>query len=273
MAENLSQRNLKKLKQPVNKNLHFHIPLSRLREYIQVINELKVNLEIYLSAEDLDTLGKGELEDFINLFSYTPSLTIHGPFMDLSPGAVDPLVRDVTMQRFTQAIEAASLFGAKTLVLHSGYDKWRYDHKVEIWLEQSLKTWLPLLEIAQLKGIPIAVENIFEDNPENLSLLLSKIDSPYFGLCFDTGHFNLFSTIKLKQWLNITGTDRIIELHLHDNDTTKDHHWAPGLGVFPFDQLFEILRLPERDDIVLTVEAHNIEHVQKSLEFFQRKFH
>ncbi len=272
MAENPNQ-NLKKLKQPKNKNLHFHIPLSRLKEFIQVINELKVNLEVYLSAKELDSLSKRELEDTLRLFSYRPSLTIHGPFMDLSPGALDPLVRDVTMQRFTQSIEVASLFGAHTVVLHSGYEKWRYDHKVDVWLEQSLRTWEPMVEFAQMKGVTIAVENIFEDHPENLAMLLSKIDSESFGLCFDTGHFNLFSRINLRQWFEITGTERVKELHMHDNDTTRDHHWAPGLGVFPFDELFEILGLPERTDIVLTVEAHDMEHVKKSLEFFDRKFH
>ena len=273
MVENQSLKRIKNLKQPKNKNLHFHIPLSRLKEFIHIINEMKVNLELYFSASDLDALNVKDLEEIASLFSYSPSLTIHGPFMDLSPGAMDPLVRDVTLQRFTQALEAASFFKAGTIVLHSGYDKWRYDHKIDVWLEQSLKTWPPIVELAEMKGIRIAVENIFEDHPENLALLLERVDSPNFGLCFDTGHFNLFSRIDLRQWFDITGTERIIELHLHDNDTTRDHHWAPGLGVFPFNELFEILGLPERTDIVLTVEAHDMGHVQKSLEFFDKKFH
>ncbi|RMG67152.1 MAG: sugar phosphate isomerase/epimerase [Nitrospirae bacterium] len=270
----LNQQQIKaRLKQPKNKNLHFHIPYGRIDEFIEIINELKVNLEIYFSAEELDRLSLKALEASKNRFSYTPSLSIHGPFMDLSPGAVDPMVRDVTMLRIKQTLDVAEALGAKTVVLHSGYEKWKYDHKVDVWLEQSVKTWEPMVEFAQMKGIRIGVENIFEDNPENLALLLERIDSEYFGLCFDTGHFNLFSTISLRRWLEITGTERIVELHLHDNDTTRDHHWAPGLGVFPFDELFQILGLPQRQDIVLTVEAHDMGHVQKSLEFFQRKFH
>ncbi len=254
-------------------NIHFHIPYNRLSEYIELINQLKVNLEIYLDADNLDNLTLKALEESRSLFSYNPSLTLHGPFMDLSPGAVDSLVRGATMQRIKQALDVAEAMGMHTVVLHSGYEKWKYDHKVKVWLEQSLRTWEPMVELASLKGVRIAIENIFEDNPENLAMLMDRLQHPSFGLCFDTGHFNLFSSITLKQWLEITGTERIFELHVHDNDSTRDHHWAPGEGIFPFDELFTILNLPERDDIVLTVEAHNMEHVKKSLEFFKRKFH
>ncbi|MBI3754473.1 MAG: TIM barrel protein, partial [Deltaproteobacteria bacterium] len=74
---------------------------------------------------------------------------------------------------------------------------------VDIWLEGSLETWRPIHKRAADLGIKIAIENIFEDDPEHLRLLAREMDSDNFGICFDTGHFNLFSKLPLVKWLEI----------------------------------------------------------------------
>ncbi len=188
--------------------------------------------------------------------------------MDLSPGAVDPAIREVTVSRFTQTLELAGSIRARAVVFHSGYEKWKYDHNLEIWLEESLKTWSPLLGLAKKRGIRIAIENIFENNPENLVALLEKIDDEDFGLCFDTGHFNLFSEITLTEWLSMTA-GRIIELHIHDNDGTRDYHLAPGKGKFDFRTLFRRLSEEGETDLIFTIEAHSREEAEDSLKFFK----
>ena len=47
-------------------------------------------------------------------------------------------------------------------------------------------------------GVKIAIENIFEDEPENLRLLMEEMGNKNFGICFDSGHFNLFLKYHLK---------------------------------------------------------------------------
>jgi len=190
--------------------------------------------------------------------------------MDLSPGAVDPAIREVTVSRFSHTLELAESIGAKAVVFHSGYEKWKYDHNLDIWLEESLKTWSPLLGHAKKRGIRIAIENIFENNPENLVALLERIVDEDFGLCFDTGHFNLFSTITLTEWLSLVG-ERIIELHIHDNDGTRDNHMAPGKGKFDFETLFRKLSEQDRKDLIFTIEAHSKEEAEDSLIFFRER--
>jgi sugar phosphate isomerase/epimerase len=91
---------------------------------------------------------------------------------------------------------------------------------------------------------------------------MEMMDSGNFGICFDTGHCNLFTTVPLSRWLDELG-EHIIELHLHDNDTTADQHLPPGEGSFDFSGLF--LRLTRRD-IIHTLEAHTAEHVLLSIE-------
>ena len=137
--------------------------------------------------------------------------------MDLSPGAVDQKIRAVTIERFTRIFDIAEILKPEAIVFHSGYEKWKYALKIDVWLENSLKTWRIVQKRAEEMEVKIAIENIFEDEPTNLRLLMEEMSSSNFGLCFDTGHFNLFSKIPLAEWLEQLKA-YILELHLHDND-------------------------------------------------------
>jgi sugar phosphate isomerase/epimerase len=182
--------------------------------------------------------------------------------MDLSPGAVDSKVRDITVKRFFEIVEFGKILQPGVIVFHSGYYRWKYCNRVDIWLEESLKTWIAVNEKASDVGIKVAIENIFEEEPSNLKLLAEKMNSQNFGICFDTGHFNLFSKIELSDWLSMI-KPYVIELHLHDNNKSDDSHVAIGDGSFDFRTLFNELK---GRDIVYTIEAHTEEGVKKSIE-------
>jgi len=250
-----------------------HIPFWKIEEHIDFINSLRLDLEIYINSESLDTLSKRDITNTRDRFKHSPTITIHGPFMDISPGAVDPRVRDITLDRFLKTIEITEPLSPKVFVFHSGYEKWRYGLRHDIWLEQSLRTWT---EIYKKTGARIAIENIFEDEPTTLESLmrhLIKEGVSGLGICFDTGHFNLFSKVPLRDWLSSIG-DFITELHLHDNNKLSDAHLPIGDGNFDFPSLFEWLS--GKKDIIYTIEAHSPEDAlrsMKSLEgLFQRYF-
>jgi sugar phosphate isomerase/epimerase len=185
-----------------------------------------------------------------------------GPFMDLSPGAVDSDVRDSTLKRFLAVTEVAGLINAKCVVFHSGYEKWKYDHSIEPWLGNSLKFWPEVIKAAKEAGTRIAIENIFEEDPGSLKLLMEGLDTSVAGICFDTGHFNIFTRLPLKTWMDEL-RDYIIELHLHDNKGDRDSHLPPGEGTFDFRELFELL---EGRDVIHTIEANSPEETILSIE-------
>jgi sugar phosphate isomerase/epimerase len=243
-----------------------HVPYQRIGEFLPFIKEQRINLEIYFSAESIDSLAPTELERLKSTLDYHPVLTMHAPFMDLSPGAVDLQVRAVTVNRFNQVLEIAQILQPKCIVFHSGYEKWKYAMRVDLWLKNSLKTWELFAKRSADRGVKIAIENIFEDEPANLRLLMEEMGSEYFGLCFDAGHFNLFSGIPLGEWLDQISR-YIIELHLHDNNRTFDDHKAIGDGTFDFKTLFSAVR--DRKPIY-TIEGHTKEAVMKSIEALQR---
>ena len=67
----------------------------------------------------------------------------HGPFAELSPCSIDPKVRQVSMERYLQAARLAAQYGARRVVLHSGFIPQVYfPHWYE---EESIKFWRELL--------------------------------------------------------------------------------------------------------------------------------
>ncbi|MCX5717298.1 MAG: sugar phosphate isomerase/epimerase [Nitrospirae bacterium] len=238
-----------------------HIPYHKIAEHLSFIRQEKLNLELYIESNALDSISREDISRLKNQLDYNPSLTIHAPFMDLSPGAVDSKVRAVTMERFYHVLNIAEDLKVKAVVFHSGYEKWKYALNIDLWLEKSLLTWKPLVKKAEDIGAKIAIENIFEDEPENLRLLMEKMGNDSFGICFDSGHFNLFSKVSLEGWLEHL-SPYIIELHLHDNNKTSDQHLPIGEGIFDFGKLFSALK---GKDLIYTLEAHNAEDAKKSM--------
>jgi sugar phosphate isomerase/epimerase len=241
------------------------MPYDRLNQYLPFIKEERLDLEIYFGSRRFDEITKADITALKKILDYNPKLSIHSPFMDLCPAAVDKKIREVTVQRYSDILDFSSILEPSVVVFHSGYDKWKYDHKTDVWLEGSLETWRPLNKKAEDIGVKIAIENIYEEEPENLRQLAEAMASDNFGLCFDAGHFNLFSKITLSEWLDKTSS-YIHELHLHDNDGRSDDHSAIGDGRIDFDA---ILRRLNGRDCVYTIEAHTVENAKKSLKMLK----
>lgn len=244
---------------------YVHVPIDELKKYRHFFIEHSLNPELYISASALDAMADpaAQVRAEVDAFGYGPSVTIHAPFMDLSPGAVDEKIREVTLERFSRTMDAAEAVSAKAVVFHSGFEKWKYAHKADRWLTESVRTWTGLIKRAEASGIKIAIENIFENEPSNLVLLMKELASEHFGVCFDTGHCNLFTTVPLSDWIGPL-KEYILELHVHDNDTTSDAHLPIGEGTFDFDSFFKELKGTE--GLIYTIEVHTPEHAFRSLE-------
>ncbi len=243
--------------------IHVHVPYPSLGEYYDFLRQRRFDLEIFFPAAALDRIKRQDLEGLAKSLDWDPAITLHAPFMDLNPGAVDPLVRSATKQRFRQLLDVAAVLRPRTAVFHAAYDKWRYGGRTDLWLENSIDTWQEVTERATAINLRVAVENVFDTEPSALRMLIEKIDSPNFGFCFDTGHFNLFSTVPMERWFESLGT-RLVEVHLHDNDGTADAHWALGRGTVDFERCFGLMS-KNAGPPVFTIEAHNRDDVETSL--------
>ena len=244
------------------RNVFINVPYRMVKENLKRLVSLGAGAEIYLENQIVMDLISSEVKEMGNLLEgHGVACTVHAPFMDLSPGGYDKEIRRITREKLKKAVEVAVLLRAKSVVCHPGYDKWRFDRNEKLWLDGSIETWTEV--IREAKGGPlIMVENIFEEQPSTLIELFAHFKDENLWFCFDSGHFNLFSSLSLDGWL-VPLKDRIREMHLHDNHGGWDEHLPVGAGTFPFRELKAMLRsLP---DIIFTSETHGEERAEESI--------
>ncbi|NWF53871.1 MAG: sugar phosphate isomerase/epimerase [Syntrophaceae bacterium] len=251
------------------RRVQVNLPFPMLKEQLEAVLSSGLQPEVYFSGYVLDRLSSRDTERISRaLEDKQVPVTFHAPFMDLNPGAVDERIREITALRFGQVLDLVPLFRPRAIILHPGYDRWRYDDDVDLWLENSLRTWEPLVKRAESLSVRMALENVFEEKPAILEKLLDKIDSPYLGYCLDAGHGNLFSRVPLEEWVEVLGS-RLMEIHLHDNRGEADDHLPLGQGSIDFPSLFSLLG-KKKIQPIYTIEPHEIAHLQPSLEALKK---
>jgi sugar phosphate isomerase/epimerase len=244
--------------------IHVHIPYPRLPGCLDYLIANHLNPEVYFPADALDHIADDELAaQSLALHEAGLVTTIHAPFMDLNPGALDASIREVTRRRFQQVFMAAKHLKPRVIVFHPGYDELRYGDNRAAWLDNSVSFWRDILPVARSLGCIIAVENIFEKEPSTLRSLLEEINDPAFRHCFDAGHWNMFKTVTMEEWFEELGPF-IAESHIHDNHGQADEHLPLGEGEIDFDRLFELLKRYAPNS-VRTIEAHTKERLERAL--------
>jgi sugar phosphate isomerase/epimerase len=245
--------------------VHISIPYDILIQRQDEIIGRGVNPEISMSSEMLDRCDETDIRRLGDaLKKASLSCSMHAPFMDLAPGAVDSKIRRVTKERFNQVLHLATLVRPTIIVFHPEYDAWRHQEVFDLWLSGSLQMWLPIVKTAGELGVLVAFENVFDRGPEVLKMLIDRINSPNCGFCFDTGHSLVFGKEKWLAWMEVLG-NYLIEVHLHDNTGKSDEHLPPGDGNFDFLEFFRyVVQLPRTP--LYTLEVHQEENVLRGFE-------
>jgi len=245
--------------------IHVNVPYAMLLQRIDFVIENRIHPEIYFSADDLDACREKEVQQLSEtLRENRLETSLHGPFMDLSPGGVDRRIKEVTRDRLSKTIQLARVFTPKMIVFHPAYESWKFDGNVNLWLESSLQTWRPLVREAEETGLTLAIENVFEEDPDPIKNLLEEIHSPRFRFCFDTGHHHVFAKTPLPVWMGALG-EFLSEVHLHDNHSEMDEHLPVGEGGFDFKQFFSLLSQYNLNPLY-TIEPHEEAHLWRGLE-------
>lgn len=251
------------------RKVHAHMPYRLLPRYLPMILEKKLNLEIYFSHYVLQSLDQQKCSEEASMLRDAGlKVTFHAPFMDLRPGALDGTIRQASLDRIRQAFDLIPYFQPLKIVCHPSFDDRYYVTCDDLWLENSVNFWRQLIPLVKDTGTIIALENVYEKEPDILRRLLEMLASDQVCFCFDTGHFNVFSHTPLKTWMEQMGR-YIGHLHLHDNFGKFDEHLPVGSATFPFDQFFMALKdLKVRPTV--TLEAHAQEHLWQSAANLQK---
>lgn len=245
----------------VQVNMPFHLLYEK---YLPMVVKNGINPEIGFNHADLE---RYPVQDFVRVAEVLRdngrTITFHAPFMDLRPGALDPKIRQASMERLHQVFDLVPFFQPACIVCHPSFDERYYVSTEQEWLENSLDTWGQFLALAEDMGTVIALENVYERSPLQLSRLFNALEGPNLFFCFDTGHFNTFSNRNLTGWMKELGP-HLGQLHLHDNRADMDEHLPVGEGNFPFHDLFRMIR-EEGLHPVVTLEPHSEANLWKSV--------
>lgn len=155
----------------------------------------------------------------------------HAPFDDTAElSQPEEEARQRAIDIHVKSLERAALARVDCMVIHPG----RRCDEDEI-AERTRRLYASLerlIPAAQKAGVRLALENMLPAHvgcqSANLRRIVDHFDSPYLGVCFDTGHAHVneegvgaaFETLR----------ERIISFHLADNDGHKDQHSQPPYG-------------------------------------------
>ncbi|MEG0767209.1 MAG: sugar phosphate isomerase/epimerase family protein [Clostridia bacterium] len=135
----------------------------------------------------------------------------------------DPLVASDAVRRMRAVLDVCEALGIPIAVVHASYEPIREARA------QRLAQCAQSLRALARPGIRLAVETLprtcLGNRSEELLSLLSDI--PYVDACVDVNHSHQEYAVKTLRTLK----DRLLTLHISDDDGLDEKHWYPGEGV------------------------------------------
>ena len=161
----------------------------------------------------------------------------HAPFSVMAP---------VIYKLLPRSIEIAGLLGCEVIVIHPGND----------WTpEENKKMYFELLPLAKKYGMKIATENMWNwdikkdeacfaacSNETDFVANLKAVDDEDFIACLDIGHAEMRGLNTTAEKMIHALGDKLLALHLHDNDKWQDSHAIPFTMDIDFDIVCKALK-------------------------------
>lgn len=156
----------------------------------------------------------------------------------------------------------AALYGARHMIGHTQYIRDGMPKRL------GADCWADVLNASG--GIPLFLENIWEEQPEPLLDAARSVPEPGAGICFDVGHWHAFSQGRVRQdlehWMRVFAP-KLRHLHLHDNDGVCDDHVGLGCGTIPWNLFFSLLD-QLKTPVTVTYEPHHKDALARTRAFF-----
>ena len=244
---------------------------KNIEQCISVAVQHGMGIEVMAFAypDQLDGDWQSVLERYKTLLQPVPGMrTMHGPFMDMASGSPDRQINEVCKARFRHAIRIAHDLDVKIVVLHANFianiltEEYRSG-----WQKRNIAFWKEIADYAAPLGVTVAIENMWEFDPDIIGDVLKAIDHPNLRACLDVGHAHLYSKVPFSEWLESLHP-YLAHVHVNNNDGEMDVHGGLGVGVLDYQQLLSAIRtLPNPPSI--TLEMDNVADMEASLSFFR----
>lgn len=210
----------------------------------------------YADKEHIKELGAWFKSEGVELHSMHSPIYMSNDFK--SGGAplnivdMDKPRRIEAMDEIKRAVEVAELMPFRFLVQHIGKSDEYDDPRKFEWAMSGIEH---LRAFCRQLGVTLLVENTPNDlaTPEKLKELLKALHYPDLGVCFDTGHAHMTSSVHqafgvLEPYIRST--------HVHDNKRERDAHLWPGEGTIDWNETMQALRgAPQMPALLMEIEG------------------
>ena len=226
--------------------------------------ELQAFSEPHTLAYNLST----ELEEHRQaLTGFSGEIGIHGAFYDLTSASPDPAIQEVTRRRYRQNLRIASELNARYVLFHLNYlGNCKIPNFRSGWHEREVDFWSSFVLEAEKAGVPILIENSWEDEPSLITDILAEVNSPYLLACLDVAHATLYSEYSLEEWIKAC-EPWLFCSHLNNHNGQLDLHWPLNKGLVDYSRALELLRSTGKQPF-LCLEMSQWSQIETSLSFF-----
>lgn len=186
----------------------------------------------------------------------------HAPFSELSPCAIDPMVRQVTRHRLDQAARLCGSYGVRRMVVHTGFIPRTY---YPVWFVEQASAFFREFLMNCPADFELLIENVLDPDPQPIFDMVQAIGDSRAGVCLDVGHANVASDMSVGHWLSVL-SPLIRHFHIHDNDGLNDLHRIPGCGAMGYPGLYDAV-CTAAPDATMTFECTDaagcVAHLQR----------
>ncbi|HEV2986985.1 MAG TPA: sugar phosphate isomerase/epimerase family protein [Candidatus Angelobacter sp.] len=238
-------------------------------------------IEVFAARGHFDYTNRADVQELGNWFKsgQVEFHSMHSPIFTTNDfaRAVEPPLNIVDMEKrrrieamdeIKRAIEVAEHAPFRFLVQHIGNSNESDDTRK---FEAALSSIEHLRAFARPLGVTLLLENIPNDisTPERLMEMLRILRYDDLGICFDTGHAHIMSTVH--QAFGVLET-RIRSTHVHDNQGIRDSHLWPGEGTVDWEQTMQLLpTAPHNPALLMEIEGQEgVDAGSKMAETFKK---
>ena len=174
----------------------------------------------------------------------------HAPFPSSSE---DDAYTDKVFGQILRSMEAASILGARNIVVHPKTHLAPYPKKKQELHELSVEMYKRLMPYCEKWNITVCTENMWgrdfnrriitgnvNSTPEEFIAMLEEVNHPRFKVCLDIGHCAIVG-LDPAEAIRALGKDRIVALHVHDVDYVNDNHTLPYVLKLNWDEITRAL--------------------------------
>ncbi|MHA1596530.1 MAG: sugar phosphate isomerase/epimerase family protein [Candidatus Asgardarchaeia archaeon] len=251
-----------------------------LEEYFKIFSEIGLDYVEIQCRKPILFPGddEGRVKEIRELAeSFNLNLSVHSSYYDINLSSMNPSIRKASVEHTRACIRLAYGLGSNIIVVHPGKVDFIYDRNYDkVCMNLMVDSVGKLLSDLEEYGVTMGVENMEKGPshrqfrfPGGLRDFLEKVDNEYVKVTLDVGHSNTLG-IDPTKFIDTLGR-KVVHIHLHDNDGSKDMHLPIGKGSIKFGGFFKKLE-EVRYDGALILEVPYLEGIIESVDVMKNYY-